>query len=89
MLNVNLKALGVDTFASSSHKWMLAPKGSGLLYIRREVQDRVQPGSLYSGYKSTRHPWERVTSPTSSVMGWPWTSTTPSAVIASRLAAAS
>jgi selenocysteine lyase/cysteine desulfurase len=51
MLNVNLKALGVDTFASSSHKWMLAPKDSGLLYIRREVQDRVHPVSLYSGYK--------------------------------------
>ena len=51
MLNVDLKTLGVDTFASSSHKWMLAPKGSGLLYIRREVQDRVHPVSLYSGYK--------------------------------------
>ena len=50
MLDVDVKALGVDTFASSSHKWMLAPKGSGLLYIRREVQDRVQPVFLYSGY---------------------------------------
>ena len=50
MLNVNLKELGVDAFASSSHKWMLAPKGSGLLYIRREVQDRIHPMSLYSGY---------------------------------------
>ena len=50
MLNVDLRALGVDTYASSSHKWMLAPKGSGLLYIRREVQDRVHPVSLYSGY---------------------------------------
>ncbi len=50
MLNVNLKELGVDAFASSSHKWMLAPKGSGLLYIRREVQDRIHPISLYSGY---------------------------------------
>lgn len=50
MLNVNVKALGVDTYASSSHKWMLAPKGSGLLYIRREIQDRVQPVNLYGGY---------------------------------------
>jgi selenocysteine lyase/cysteine desulfurase len=50
MLNVNLKKLGVDAFASSSHKWMLAPKGSGLLYIRREVQDRIHPIALYSGY---------------------------------------
>ena len=50
MLDMDVKALGVDTFASSSHKWMLAPKGSGLLYIRREVQNRVQPVFLYSGY---------------------------------------
>ena len=50
MLVVDVKALGVDTFASSSHKWMLAPKGSGLLYIRREVQDRVHPVFLHSGY---------------------------------------
>ena len=50
MLDVDVKALGVDTFASSSHKWMLAPKGSGLLYIRRQVQDRVHPVFLHSGY---------------------------------------
>ena len=50
MLDVDVKALGVDTYASSSHKWMLAPKGSGLLYIRKEVQDRVQPMMLYGGY---------------------------------------
>ena len=50
MLNVDVKALGVDTYASSSHKWMLAPKGTGLLYIRREVQDRVRPVFTYSGY---------------------------------------
>ena len=50
MLNINLKSLGVDAFACSSHKWLLAPKGSGLLYIRREIQDRIHPIGLYSGY---------------------------------------
>ena len=50
MLDVDVKALGVDTYASSSHKWMLALKGSGLLYIRAEVQDRIQPVFLHSGY---------------------------------------
>jgi isopenicillin-N epimerase len=52
MLNVDVKALGVDAYASSSHKWMLAPKGSGLLYVRKEAQERVQPIMLYSGYGS-------------------------------------
>jgi selenocysteine lyase/cysteine desulfurase len=52
MLRIDVKALGVDTYASSSHKWMLAPKGSGLLYIRKEVQDRVQPLVLSTGYQA-------------------------------------
>lgn len=52
MLQIDVKALGVDTYASSSHKWMLAPKGSGLLYIRKEVQPRVQPMTLSTGYHS-------------------------------------
>lgn len=50
MIAVDVKVLGVDTYASSSHKWMLAPKGTGLLYIRKEVQDRVRPAFTYSGY---------------------------------------
>ncbi len=50
MLDVDVRALGVDTYASSSHKWMLAPKGTGLLYIREGVQDRVHPLLLESGY---------------------------------------
>jgi len=52
MLDVDVKALGVDTYAFSGHKWMLGPKGSGLLYIRREVQDRVQPAFLFDGYRA-------------------------------------
>jgi isopenicillin-N epimerase len=51
MLNVDVHALGVDTYASSSHKWMLAPKGSGLLYIRKDAQARVKPLFLRSGYQ--------------------------------------
>ncbi len=52
MLDVDVRALGVDTYASSSHKWMLAPKGTGLLYIREEVQDRVRPLFLRSGFEA-------------------------------------
>jgi len=52
MLKIDVKALQVDTYASSSHKWMLAPKGSGLLYLRKEVQDRIQPMLLSTGYNA-------------------------------------
>ncbi|MBT6629701.1 MAG: aminotransferase class V-fold PLP-dependent enzyme, partial [Gemmatimonadetes bacterium] len=50
MLDIDVRALGVDAFASSSHKWLLAPKGTGLLYIRKQVQDRIHPLSLMKGY---------------------------------------
>ena len=61
MLRVDLKHLACDVYASSSHKWLLAPKGTGLLYIRREVQDQLRPVSLeggfhaYSGHIGTRN----------------------------------
>jgi isopenicillin-N epimerase len=39
-LRVDVKALGCDGYVASPHKWLLAPKGTGFLYIRREAQDR-------------------------------------------------
>jgi len=51
MLEVDVKALAADTYAFSGHKWMLGPKGTGLLYIRKEMQDRVHPAFLYDGYR--------------------------------------
>jgi len=42
-MRVDVRALGVDTYASSFHKWLCAPRGTGLLYVRREVQDEVRP----------------------------------------------
>ena len=52
MIPVDVKALGVDTYACSGHKWLLAPKGTGLLYVRRAAQDEVHPAFLHSGYQS-------------------------------------
>jgi selenocysteine lyase/cysteine desulfurase len=40
-LHVNVRDLGCDAYFSSPHKWLLAPKGNGFLYIRREAQDRI------------------------------------------------
>lgn len=38
---VDVKDLECDAYVTSPHKWMLAPKGTGILYIKREVQPRV------------------------------------------------
>jgi selenocysteine lyase/cysteine desulfurase len=40
-IRVDVKALGCDAYLASPHKWLLAPKGTGLLCIRKEVQPRV------------------------------------------------
>ncbi len=33
----------VDMLAADAHKWLLGPCGAGLLYVRREVQERLNP----------------------------------------------
>jgi selenocysteine lyase/cysteine desulfurase len=39
-VEVDLKALGCDAYFSSPHKWLLAPAGNGMFYIRRDRQDK-------------------------------------------------
>jgi len=50
MLDLDMKALGVDFFASSPYKWLGAPCGVGLLYIRKEVQEQLWPTIVTSGW---------------------------------------
>lgn len=39
-MRVDLRSLGCDAYVASPHKWLLAPKGTGILYIRRDIQPR-------------------------------------------------
>lgn len=43
-----LSELGCDYYAGSPHKWMFAPAGSGILYIRAENLDKLWP-SIVTG----------------------------------------
>ena len=43
MLNLNLHDLGCDFYACSPHKWLCAPPGTGVLYMRSDVQTLVWP----------------------------------------------
>jgi selenocysteine lyase/cysteine desulfurase len=43
MLALDITDLGCDFYASSPHKWLLAPKGSGFLYISPAWIDRLWP----------------------------------------------
>jgi isopenicillin-N epimerase len=47
---VDLQALGADIVFGNTHKWMLSPKGSAFLYVRREVQPQMEPLVVSWGY---------------------------------------
>ncbi|HDT13389.1 MAG TPA: aminotransferase class V-fold PLP-dependent enzyme [Candidatus Aminicenantes bacterium] len=54
MLDLDMKALGIDFFASSPYKWLGAPTGVGLLYVRKEALDKVHPTVVSSGWERTQ-----------------------------------
>lgn len=53
MISLNMKELGCDFFASSPYKWLGAPTGIGLLYVRKEAQDKLWPTVVSSGWDTT------------------------------------
>ncbi len=40
---IDVKGWNVDCYTFSSHKWVLAPRRTGVLYVRKELQDVVAP----------------------------------------------
>lgn len=40
--DLDMKDLGCDFYATSCHKWMLGPNGSGFLYVKKERLDELQ-----------------------------------------------
>jgi selenocysteine lyase/cysteine desulfurase len=36
-IDVNVKSLGCHAYATAGHKWLMGPKGTGLLYVSREA----------------------------------------------------
>lgn len=51
VLDVNLAAMRPDFYSGSAHKWPCGPKEIGVLFINREVHDRIAPSvvGLYPG----------------------------------------
>ena len=54
MLSLDMKEMGVDFFASSPYKWMGTPTGVGLLYLKKEVQDKLWPTIVSSGWDTSK-----------------------------------
>jgi isopenicillin-N epimerase len=59
MMRLNLHDLGCDMYSSSPHKWLQATKGSGYLYVRDEVIDRLWNTLATEGWDETQLRAER------------------------------
>lgn len=40
---VDVRKAHIDFLAADGHKWLLGPEGCGIFYIRKQVQDQVEP----------------------------------------------
>jgi isopenicillin-N epimerase len=51
-IDLNLADLNPDYYTGTLHKWMLAPKGSSFLYVKKEFQATLDPLVVSWGYES-------------------------------------
>ena len=49
-IKVNLKELGCHAYATSGHKWLMGPKGTGLLYLSKDAQQIIRPMQFEESY---------------------------------------
>ena len=53
---LDLRALGVDSYSSSTHKWFMGPKEAGVLYVRAERIPEIWPAGVAPGWGSDADP---------------------------------
>lgn len=61
MMPLNLHDMGCDAYTSCGHKWMLGPKGTGFLYVRKEFQQTLQ--TYFVGGGSDKAQWNMAANP--------------------------
>jgi selenocysteine lyase/cysteine desulfurase len=52
-IRVNVRELGCDAYATSGHKWLMGPKGTGLLFIAKDAQPLIRPMALEESYRTS------------------------------------
>jgi selenocysteine lyase/cysteine desulfurase len=53
-IDVDVKALGCHAYATAGHKWLMGPKGTGLLYVSREAAG-IEPVQWEDGRTFVAH----------------------------------
>jgi isopenicillin-N epimerase len=51
-IDLDITTLNPDFYTGTLHKWMLAPKGSSFLYVKKEFQEMLDPLVVGWGYES-------------------------------------
>ena len=52
-IHLNLQELNPDFYTGACHKWMMCPKGCSFLYVKKDLQNNIDPLVVSWGYKST------------------------------------
>ncbi len=50
-LDVNVAAIGCDSYAGSAHKWFMGPLEAGVLFVRAERLEQVWPSIVTAGWE--------------------------------------
>jgi isopenicillin-N epimerase len=53
-IDLNLRELGADYYSGNLHKWLMSPKGSAFLYVRKEMQHLVEPLVVSWGWEAEK-----------------------------------
>jgi selenocysteine lyase/cysteine desulfurase len=52
-IRVNVRDLGCHAYATSGHKWLMGPKGTGLLFVAKDSQPVIRPIALEESYRTS------------------------------------
>lgn len=51
---IDVNAMHIDFLSADGHKWLCAPEGTGIFYVRRELQGHLRPTTI--GWMSMKEP---------------------------------
>jgi len=52
---IDVKAMNIDFLAADGHKWLCAPEGAGMFYVRKELQGHLRPTTI--GWLTVKDPF--------------------------------